>query len=474
MPYHKADQSPKHPIITCILFVALCICLSCAASAQQQGITFHAVIYDHQGLPITNRNVAIRISVRQGATDGSIIYSNEQYVSTDSKGAFTTIIGSPLLMRTLRENSAETAFFLCYESDINADGTYLTNSIQQLVSLAVPALTATAVCNNNETEITSSAIAAASPCGNQANTSTASNHPSTANATAAEQPAKNIQSNTTPSHLNAARITGAKAGEFSVSERRTVQFSQGNLQYNPYSHTWRFAEEQYSTLRNSNNNIADDYDGWIDLFGWGTSGWNSGAKAFKPSSTDTIAENYSPGNDMNNDLTGKYANADWGVYNSIENGGGRPGEWRTLTRDEWHYLFYKRQTNTVCDERNARFAKAIVCDIEGVILLPDNYIHPATLTPLKSINLGTATYKQNIYNNSEWQQMEHYGAIFLPKTYCRYANEVDNGKVLCDYWTSTHIDNRFAYYVYILDYSLDIKGNGNRNYGRAVRLVHDL
>ena len=30
---------------------------------------------------------------------------------------------------------------------------------------------------------------------------------------------------------------------------------------------------------------------------------------------------------MNNNLTGKYADADWGVYNAVSNGGKKAGLW---------------------------------------------------------------------------------------------------------------------------------------------------
>ena len=41
---------------------------------------------------------------------------------------------------------------------------------------------------------------------------------------------------------------GAVDGLFSVSENTKVFFSQGNLQYQPSTHTWRFADEQYDYL----------------------------------------------------------------------------------------------------------------------------------------------------------------------------------------------------------------------------------
>ncbi|MBP5725116.1 MAG: hypothetical protein J6X18_16275, partial [Bacteroidales bacterium] len=122
---------------------------------------------------------------------------------------------------------------------------------------------------------------------------------------------------------------GAILAEFSVSDSTKVYFSQGNLQYQASTGTWRFAEHQYDMIGSDNSNISSSYSGWIDLFGWGTSGWNSGANAYQPYSTSTSYSDYYPGGSYSNDLTGSYANADWGVYNKISNGGNSAGMWRT-------------------------------------------------------------------------------------------------------------------------------------------------
>ena len=67
-------------------------------------------------------------------------------------------------------------------------------------------------------------------------------------------------------------------GKFSVSSTKKVMFSKGNLQYQANPGTWRFAENQYDVIGADNGNIASDYTGWIDLFGWGTWGSNSCAR----------------------------------------------------------------------------------------------------------------------------------------------------------------------------------------------------
>ena len=61
------------------------------------------------------------------------------------------------------------------------------------------------------------------------------------------------------------------ANAFSVSPIKKVIIAPGNLQYNAVSKgSWRFAEHQYDIIGNNNTHISSEYNGWIDLFGWGT------------------------------------------------------------------------------------------------------------------------------------------------------------------------------------------------------------
>ncbi len=38
--------------------------------------------------------------------------------------------------------------------------------------------------------------------------------------------------------------------------------------------------------------VSATYDGWIDLFGWGTIGWSNGANAYQPWATSTSNSDY--------------------------------------------------------------------------------------------------------------------------------------------------------------------------------------
>ena len=158
---------------------------------------------------------------------------------------------------------------------------------------------------------------------------------------------------------------GATKALFSVSATKRVCFSRGNLQYQASTGTWRFAERQCDALGADNANISESNIGWIDLFGWGTSGWESGANEYQPWASSFEDTDYWPGGAATNSLVGACANADWGVYNAIANGGNRVGLWRTLTNVEWRYLLAVR---TGCAEK---WGKATVDDVRGLVFLPD-------------------------------------------------------------------------------------------------------
>ncbi|MBO4340529.1 MAG: serine/threonine protein kinase, partial [Bacteroidales bacterium] len=75
---------------------------------------------------------------------------------------------------------------------------------------------------------------------------------------------------------------GAAVGLFSVSDSSQVYFSKGNLQYQATTQLWRFAPQQYDFVGIDNNKISPTWGGWIDLFGWGTSGHGHGAVNYQP------------------------------------------------------------------------------------------------------------------------------------------------------------------------------------------------
>ena len=94
---------------------------------------------------------------------------------------------------------------------------------------------------------------------------------------------------------------------FSTSATSSIKFANGNVQYHCTQHKWRFAEHQYDYIGADNANISDSYNGWIDLFGYGTSGVN-----YSPTLHTTNNADYASGDITNTDN-------DWGINEIIEN-----------------------------------------------------------------------------------------------------------------------------------------------------------
>ncbi len=226
--------------------------------------------------------------------------------------------------------------------------------------------------------------------------------------------------------VEVAKENGVLTGKFSVSATKKVQFAMGNLQYQASTDTWRFAENQYDVIGSNNKNISSTYSGWIDLFGWGTSGYNSKY----PYMTSTDCSDYGNGT---YDISG--TNYDWGVYNAISNGGNKAGMWRTLTKSEWEYLF-----NTRTNAENLR-GQATVNGQTGYILLPDGWSTPNGMT----FTADPCNFTTNSYTASEWSKMEASGAVFLPAAGSRVGTTV--GLVGKDggYWSSTYFRIGNAY-----------------------------
>ena len=258
---------------------------------------------------------------------------------------------------------------------------------------------------------------------------------------------------------------GAVNSLFSVARGKQVQFSRGNLQYQASTDTWRFAEQQYVSVGSDNANAAAAYTGWIDLFGWGTSGWNSGATAYLPYATNTDNADYYPGGDASNDLLGDNDSADWGRFNAIAAGGDQVGKWRTLTSSEWNYLLGSSAA------RQGKSGKAVIDGTyNGIVLLPDNWVLPSSLTFTPGVS---SDYSTNAYTAAQWSAMEDAGAVFIPAAGFRDGTTVSNVGTHGYYWSSTHINGTYAYDLYFFGGYANASDLGTRAMGRSVRLVID-
>ena len=257
---------------------------------------------------------------------------------------------------------------------------------------------------------------------------------------------------------------GALKGLFSVSDTQQVYFSQGNLQYKASTGTWRFATHQYDIIGDGNAHISSTYNDWIDLFGWATSGYEHGATCYQPWNTSLNNGSYCAYGSVNANLFDQTGQADWG-YNAISNGGDTINAWRTPTKEEWSYVLNKRNTFS-----GIRFAKAQVNNVNGVILLPDNW--NSNYYTLNSTNAGGASYTRNIISLSVWEnKLENHDAVFLPATGSRTITNVQGLNTQGSYWSASN-SYYGAHYVFFNDSYLNLN-QGGREYGSSVRLVRE-
>ena len=259
---------------------------------------------------------------------------------------------------------------------------------------------------------------------------------------------------------------GAIDGLFTINADGTqVYFSQGNLQYQASTNTWRFAENQWNYTGEDNSNISETYDGWIDLFGWGTSGYNHGAVCYQPWSTSTSEGNYWVYGQSNYNLYDGNGQADWG-YNAISNGGNTENSgWRTLTVDEWDYVI-----NTRITVSGIRWAQGTVNGVNGTILLPDNWT--ASIYALNNTNGGN--YDSNTITAEDWTNiLEANGVVFLPATCWRHGTSVYDIGSYGNYRSASYSTGYAAYVVGFGSGYLSTNYSYTRCDGFSVRLVRN-
>ena len=271
---------------------------------------------------------------------------------------------------------------------------------------------------------------------------------------------------------------GALSGGFSINAKGDkVQFSKGNLQYKPSTQTWRFAEKQNDQCGTYYNQyVAADYDEFIDLFGWGT-----GANPVEVGLIDEYAH------------INPYSNfTDWGT-NAISNGGNEANLWRTLTKTEWLYILVGRKN------ANKLFTLGYVDNVEGLILLPDDWITPRMkyrTWDLKYVAAGENGitfdgtryyndtfgngYQANNLTEEEWEELEKAGAVFLPWTPMRtplgegfvdVQTHTVGTQYTAYYWTSSASSDVYAYSLNIGPFEINPQLERAKFYGYAVRLV---
>ena len=318
---------------------------------------------------------------------------------------------------------------------------------------------------------------------------------------------------------------GTTLTQFSVSANKKVYFSRGNLKADfssgGYAQGWSFHDTQFGEVdgptmnldnpnnkyyyvheqsdSNSNNPAASNGINFInhqdygDRFTWGY------FSSITLATTDYVHSE--------EDLSKTAAVAkDWGCVFTESSPEG--GNWRTLSANEWIYLFNGATTGTSNAVRgDKRFLRVRIQNFYvnpidpswseecwGVFVFPDNY-QGSNLTgnyTFNSNNRATIDYS-NADGNADVAQMLNDGAVFLPCVGYRYSDWYYDyayyrlclpgvGSGIGYYWSTTHIDGTTNYakglkFVVLGDGTNSTTGVSivdlPRNYGYCVRLVWD-
>ena len=250
-------------------------------------------------------------------------------------------------------------------------------------------------------------------------------------------------------------------GFFSVADDKTVAFAQGNLQATTadlgVNWTWGFAEHQYdyvgaevaNTMISGNGKVGEN--GTVDLFGWSTV-------------ANFFGIHYSENPSL---YSGEFI--EWGK---------RIGDgWRTLTKDEWVYVFNTRtgaKASTVAENANIRFAKATVNSVKGMIIFPDGGTFAASeFTTVTSLNKTSAAFTSTTCTADQWTALEAKGCVFLPNAGYRLGAVVYSDNSAGFYWSSTSYDEYEAYELAFEASFFNPQAPGTRETGNPVRLVHE-
>ena len=210
---------------------------------------------------------------------------------------------------------------------------------------------------------------------------------------------------------------GALPGDFTVnSSGKKIHFSQGNLTYNVLTANWAFYEHQYDCATGYDSNL-------ISLFTWGYDATKS-----------IIPDGYTYGNASR--TTGNLVQTeDWGC--TIGDG----NTWRTLSNDEWKYLF-----------NNHSYKWVSVNGVNGYVIAPDGFL--GTLSDSYTDDAALAADK----------------LVFLPAAGARYGSTVERIGIGI-YWSSSAYFEDYAYLVQFDSSVLHIDYCGPRDYGYSVRLI---
>ena len=453
-----------------IIFIVIVLFLPAILFAQApQAFSYQAVVSDAENSLVANKQIGVRISILKDNPEVTPLYTETHNATTNANGLFTIEIGRGSSSSAISFDSIvwnDGTYYLKSEIDPNGGNNYTIISTTSLHSVPY------ALHANSASTVVGLADSLR-------NLRAQSEMAITAMRRYYDSIVSTLTAATDTSHHDDTTTDTSDSPTlpvFSVSDGHSVLFSPANLQYQATTATWRFAPHQYDIVGDGNSHIASTYDGWIDLFGWGTSGWPSNANVYKPFATSADYTDYYVGGTAANDLAGNYARADWGVFNAITNGGNTAGLWRTPTSIEWNYLIAERETSTIGNVENARFVRATVGGVQGMVLFPDHYAYPIGIDePADSLinNMGTSPFSTT-YTVHEWAALETDGAVFLPVGGYREGTRLVTNPPTGYYWSVSRQTPQWALALMFNANTIVPQNSTPRWRGCYVRLVQDI
>ena len=446
-----------------VLTLTLAIAALLSFAQIPQTFSYQGVVRDAESKIVAEKPITVSVQILQGTDEGTEVYAETHEVTTNANGLMTFELGSKKAEDFAKIDWSNAPYFVKTVAEF--DGKQI-SGVTPL--LAVPYALYAEKAGNAEVDLSGYATKDEIPT-DYVTSSTLNDYAKKSDVdlsgyyskeevdallAALESKIENGGGGNSSQQGNVAVENGAIKAAFSISDSKQIYFSQGNLQYQASTGTWRFADNQYDMVGDANANISSSNTGWIDLFGWGTSGYNSiypysndnYAYAFEGESTDIAGTNY-----------------DWGVYNKISNGGNQAGMWRTLTYNEWRYLRYDRT------DADALYGTAKVNGVNGCIFLPDDWTTPTGVT----FKCGANGYSENTYSSSDWSKMEANGAVFLPAAGYRGGTDVNYVGSNGYYWSGSANDYDYAHCLDFDGGSVYADDYDYRYDGQSVRLVQD-
>ena len=288
--------------------------------------------------------------------------------------------------------------------------------------------------------------------------------------------------------------------QFTVNANgKKVYFSKANLRFvgfNNNTGSWSFHENQvdasYAPDYGDNNIDIPSDESTNDRFAWGLYGNHGMYEDDFPEITTNLSK--ADGND-------------WGCAFSETSPEG--DNWRTLTIDEWNYLFNGRSQEKRFLKVTLRLSDSELPNaVQGILLFPDDYVEPAGLTQTFTYNSNTSASTGSGYvvvdadkfinapvytdPTSNSYKMLAAGAVFLPaagyriqqwyqKYYCHQPGAYTAGlkwDAYGYYWSSTSgVYNQYEAKSRAFYFDRSSVGEAtsyqDRSHGMCVRLVWD-